>query len=39
VKVTKIALPDETSGRSDEGADPPGFSSHAEDGRMFSLEP
>jgi hypothetical protein len=31
-------LPDEALGRSDEGAAPPGFSAHAEDGRMFSLE-
>jgi hypothetical protein len=35
----QITLPDATSGRSDEGADPPDFSSRAEDGRMFSLEP
>jgi hypothetical protein len=39
VKATKITLPDATSGRSDEGADPPDFSARAEDGRMFSLEP
>jgi hypothetical protein len=32
-------LQDEALGRSDEGADPPGFSAHAEDARMFSLEP
>jgi hypothetical protein len=32
-------LPDEASGRSDEVADPPGFSLQAEAGRMFSLEP
>jgi hypothetical protein len=39
VKATKFTLPDATSGRSDEGADPPDFSARAEDGRMFSLEP
>ena len=39
MKATKIALPDKASARSDEGAAPPGFSAHVEDGRMFSLEP
>jgi hypothetical protein len=39
VQATKIALQDEALGRSDEGADPPDFSAHAEDARMFSLEP
>jgi hypothetical protein len=37
--ATKIALRDDASDRSDEGAEPPSFSAHVEYGRMFSLEP